>query len=320
MYIKPYFPFRHGSLLPHIEPLRYNRPNINFEGLPTMAFPRTKPVALTLDNKAKPPVKKDTAPRKIKATVRINLWLVDDIDTIEVGTFYKYKKMHVKGIGRNQSDVTLIHEEFCITAKNECISKDKIGKLWTISKYPETELIVCSNETKPRPISKVQVFIEQVKPTDTIEQEVLGVGEEGNTAGKTGRPAGSRNKSTYLRAALGPMVCDSLVSTIKKLINEGDKATVLWAAGMIYVPPKEEIHTFFDIGPIKTMGNINDCMERVLIGATTGVLSHEDVRMITDVLERKRKVIFESRLQVMLDAMKMKNENLNIAEVMKFYE
>ena len=287
-----------------------------------MAFPRTKPVELTLDSAAKPPVKKDIAPRKNKATVRINLWFVDDVDTIEVGTFYKYRKMHVKGIGRNQSDVTTINDEFCITSKNECVSKNKTGALWVISKYPETELIVCSNETQLRIDREKLKSLNNVKEPGSKQyaDDCVSPGQGKIRKAGPGRPLGSRNVKTCFLEALGDERASKVVDMLWDKAKAGCIEALMFIADRIYPKGKTNTYTDFDLGDTKTMGGLNDAMERVLDAVSDSVLTHEEAERLMEMLERKRKFIFENRLQVMLDAMKMKNENLNIAEVMKFYE
>ncbi len=293
-----------------------------------MAPPRTKPIELELNDKVKPPVKKDSAPRKYKATSRITLSFYDDIDTIEVGKFYKYKEMHVKGLGKNKSDVSINDDEFCITARNECVSRAKDNTVWTISSYLMTELIVIA---KPIMKSNDKEQLESLNnvPLSAMIDAAIGIKQPKDVVSEgkgkirkpgPGRPMNSKNVKTCFLEALGDERAIQVIDMLWAKAKGGSIEAIMFIADRLYPKGKTNTYTDFDLGDTKTMGGLNDAMERVLDAVSDSLLTHEEAERLMDMLERKRKFIFENRLQVMLDAMKMKNENLNIAEVMKFYE
>ena len=134
-----------------------------------------------------------------------------------------------------------------------------------------------------------------------------------------GRPIGSNYKTLFLNV-LGQATADKAIDNVRGKVEEGDLDASLFVLEHIY--PKAKPHTYvgLELGKTDTLDDLLGCVSKVIEAVATEKISQEAGEVYITMLERKKDFIFKSRIQVMLDAMKAKDTNVNVLEIMKFYE
>ena len=142
-------------------------------------------------------------------------------------------------------------------------------------------------------------------PVDSLQKQVTGPDghfQKGHSGNPSGRPRGSRNRSTLAAEILLEGEAEALTRRAIELALEGDTTALKLCLERI-VPQRRSRALSFDLPPIERVGDLAGAIGSVLQEASCGRLLLDEAAALVGMMETKRRVLetidLEQRLQAL---------------------
>jgi len=132
-------------------------------------------------------------------------------------------------------------------------------------------------------------------PEPASENLTVNKGGKGFPKGKSGkpsgRPKGSRNKTTLMAQALFDDQAEQICLKVIDLALTDGNFSALKACLDRLLPPLKSAPVLFEIPEVKTMKDLANACNAVISAYSTGKITADDARVIQDLLEGQRKAL-----------------------------
>jgi len=132
--------------------------------------------------------------------------------------------------------------------------------------------------------------------TPKIGKKGSGRFKKGISGNSTGRPKGSRNKTTMMAQALFDEEADKIVRKVIELGLQEDFWPALKASLDRILPPVKSTPLAFEMPPLQTLDDLVGCYREVIDAFSRGDLTADDSRMMHDLLDGTRRAMAASDL------------------------
>jgi len=132
-------------------------------------------------------------------------------------------------------------------------------------------------------------------PTDDTGNKQAGQFASGQSGNPSGRPKGSRNKTTLAVQALLEGEAEAISRKAIELAKEGDMAAIKLILERI-LPPRKDTPVLLDLPNISGIEDVNTAMETLLQAVSMGEITPTHGRQILGLIET-RHTILQSTLQ-----------------------
>ncbi|MEZ5690746.1 MAG: DUF5681 domain-containing protein [Rickettsiales bacterium] len=114
--------------------------------------------------------------------------------------------------------------------------------------------------------------------------------EKGKSGNPSGRPKGSRNKTTMAMLELLEDEAEEITRTVIERAKAGDMMAIKLVMERI-CPPRKDLPVYFEIGSVKTIFDLIPAIDKLLQAISAGEISPQDAKVVSELIEQQRKTI-----------------------------